>query len=173
MRRGSPVAENGGMSDSLTPDSVLDDALAIAAAAQLCFLVTAGSDGVVDARLMQPFEWRRDEPIWFGTDPNTRKVQQIRQTGVATVCYQSPAGGAYATLRGAIAEQDARAHRELWRDDWEQFFPGGADGDRYTLLRFDPTHIEVLDFASGIAPDPYGVRPAALQTGADGWRLAD
>ncbi len=153
----------------MDPDQIVADAVSIAQAAGLCFLVTAGSDGRIDARLMQPFAWERDTPIWFGTSPSSRKAREIAEGGPATVCFQSPSGGAYAAVQGTIAmDSDRQRRRDLWRPEWDAYFPGGPD-DNYVLLRFDPERIEVLDFPAGIAPEPYGACAAAVGLTANGW----
>ncbi len=154
------------------PERIVADAVTIAKDAGLCFLVTIG-DGEVDSRLMQPFEWRAGEPIWFGTSAASRKVGHVRETARAVVCYQSPSGAAYATVHGSIAidADDSRRHT-LWRPEWEAYFPGGPDGEDYTLLRFDPDRVEVLDFPAGIAPEPYGACAAEVRRTSDGWEWA-
>ena len=47
------------------------------------------------------------------------------------------------------------------------------DGDDYVLVKFIPLRIELMSFASGVLPKPYGLKPAAVVRSEDLWILAD
>lgn len=155
----------------LTAGAVLADARAILGSAPLGWLMTTGSDGRVDARVMQPFAPDHDLTLWFGTSPASRKIADLGRLPLATAGFQSADGAGYVSLSGpATIVDDLHARQQRWRDDWSRYFPGGPR-DGYVLVRLDPDRVEVLDFAHDIAPEPFGAVAATVVRIAGSWRL--
>lgn len=151
---------------------VLEVAHRLTGEVALCVLMTVGVDGAIHARVMQPFPVEPDLTLWFGTSPESRKIADVGHDPRAAVTFQSADGSAYASLSGPVElVNDLAARRRMWRGDWTQYFPAGPD-DGYVLMRLTPGRIEALDFAHGVAPPPYGAKPAAVIRSGGSWVTA-
>jgi general stress protein 26 len=140
--------------------------------ADSCFLITQGEAGGASARLMQHVKPDADLTLWFGTSITSRKVREVRSTPRATVACLDPHRSAYAVLMGSVAIAEHVAQwRRYWRDDWRAFWPEGPSARDYALLQFTCERVEVLSLAAGIAPSPYGLRPAVAVRRDGGWQL--
>jgi general stress protein 26 len=157
----------------LQDEHVVAVAKATLDAAEFCFLTTQGESDPISTRLMQHFKPDADLTVWFGTSLTSRKVREIRRNPRVTVACADPQRPAYAVLVGSVTvEERAEQWRRYWRDDWQAFWPEGPTGRDYVPLRFTCEQVEVLSFAAGITPAPYGLRPAVALRHGDGWRLA-
>jgi general stress protein 26 len=141
--------------------------------ADFCFLTTHGDSDPTNTRLMRHVKPDADLTVWFGTSLTSRKVRELRRNPRGTVACLDPQRPAYAVLVGQVTIEDrAEQWRRYWREDWQTFWPDGPSARDYVLLRFACERVEVLSFPAGIAPAPYGLRPAVAVRHGDGWRLA-
>jgi general stress protein 26 len=90
------------------------------------------------------------------------------------VCYavEDRAAFAYVAAQATgtlIRDEEERAAR--WQEGLAAFFPDGPRGDDFVLLRLSPVGLELMSFAHGIHPDPYGLLPAVLERSDDGWAV--
>lgn len=155
------------------PESAGQPARSTMKAAGHCFLITLDGQGQPQARIMDPFEPEPDMSVWLGTHRGTRKVQQIRNNPQATLAYFDPEGKSYVTLLGhARLVEDREERRRRWKEQWEAFYPGGAEGEHYLLIHFIPSRIEIMSLAHDLASDPLAWRPAILTRHGDGWKTA-
>ncbi len=162
---------SGSTGADLQPTQVLEVAQRLTRDVGLCVLTTTGADDWIHARVMQPFPVDPDLTLWFGTSPSSRKIADMAHDAQATATFQSADGSAYASLSGRVGlVDDLETRRRLWRSDWTQYFPAGPD-DGYILMRLVPDRIEVLDFANGVAPPPYGAVPAAVVRSDGEWAI--
>jgi len=156
--------------EQLTPGVVFEVAQMTIQAADYSFLITLNPAGYASSRLMQHFPPEADLTIWFGASPVSRKVREIQHNPRATVSFLPATEPAYVTLVGtAQIETDLALRQRYWRDDWIAFWPAGAQGDDYVLIKFVPTRIEVMNFTQEVAPDPYGLKPATLIWNGTAW----
>jgi general stress protein 26 len=135
-----------------------------------CLLITHGPGGQLAARVLQPAAPEGDPlVIWLGTDPRTRKVQEIRANPRATLVYQDDGHSACVVLKGEISlVEDAALRNRYFRPTWWAFMPQGPNQD-FVLLKFTPHQLEVLDFSAGITPAPFGMQPAVLVRHNEAW----
>ena len=162
------------MDNEATVQQVLRITRYIVEARDVCFLMTRGEAGQINARLMQPFGPEEDMTFWFGCSDGSRKVREVGREGQATVGYLLPSEGAYATFQGrATVERDVALRRRYWRESFAEFWPDGPEGSDYVLIRFRPSRLEVMHLQQDVAPEPYGLRPAILWREGEEWRLAD
>ena len=158
----------------ITAELLLENAKSSMRSAGYCILITLGDRGEANARLVQPFEPEADMTIWVGTWSKSRKVREIQKDGRVTLAFHDKENTAYVTLLGsAQIENDINQKRKYWREEWLGFIPQGPDGDDYVLVKFIPLRIELMSFASGVLPKPYGLKPAAVVRSEDLWILAD
>ena len=135
-----------------------------------CFLITISESGVPNARLMQPYEPEDDLTVFLGSSPQSRKVSELQGNNRASLAYHSLRENAYVTMIGtASIENDVATRQKYWRDEWKIFFPGGPLSGDYTLVRFAPCRIEVMNLARNIYQQPYGLRPCILVRENDTW----
>lgn len=152
-----------------TPHSILDAARAVMQSAEFCFLITVDNATEPHARLMQPFPPDEQMRVWLGTNPNSRKIAQIRRNPRTTLAYYDKAGPNYVTLSGTSRIVDTSSERRKhWRKEWQAFFPGGPDGPNYLLIEFIPQRIELISATHKIAIEPTSP-PAILYRTPAGW----
>lgn len=133
------------------------------------FLISAG-DGL-HSRLVQHLRVDDDATIWIGTSPRSRKAAEL--SGGAPVCYsvEDRAAFGYVTVTAQPGLSTDLAQRQaLWEDGLAAFFPAGAGGDDFVLLRLASLRIELMNFAEAVHPEPYGLVPAVIERDGDGWR---
>ena len=158
----------------ITVELLLETAKSSMRSAEYCILITLGDSGEANARLVQPFEPEADMTIWVGTWSKSRKVREIQKDGRVTLAFHDKENTAYVTLLGsAQIENDINQRRKYWREEWLGFIPQGPDGDDYVLVKFIPLRIELMSFASGVLPKPYGLKPAVVVRSENLWILAD
>jgi len=126
--------------------------------AEAVYLGTVDSDGFPQTRVMGNLRNAEQYPglteifsehsddflICLTTSKSSAKMQQIRANPKVSVYFCKP--GEFHTLMLAgcteeVTDQDFK--KQLWQDGWEVYWPGGADGPEYTVLRLLP------DFAKG------------------------
>jgi len=105
------------------------------------------------ARAMDPFLPENDFTIWFGTNANSRKVEQIKNDSRVTLYYLDTDGSGYVTIQG-IAEliNDSQAKEKWWKEKWDAFYPNKEKD--YLLIKVTPKSMEVLSPPRGINNDP-------------------
>ena len=125
----------------------------IMADAGVCALITLDRDGLPDTRVMDPFPPEEDMTVWFGTNPKSAKVAQIRKNPNVTLYYLASDASGYVVLHGSAKLVDDPAEKEKrWKEDWKAFYPDRDAG--YLLIRFSPRTMEVVSYAHGILGDP-------------------
>lgn len=155
-------------------DEMVALALQTMRAVQYAFLITWSSGAEPHARLMQPFPPEDDLTVWFGASPRSRKVRDVTDNPKVLVTYQHDAESAYLSLYGSAVVVDDLAERQRrWMETWSAFFIGGPTGDDYVLLRVTPYRLELMNFAHGVTPPPFGLQYANLVRADDGsWAAA-
>ena len=133
------------------------------------FLISPGSPPT--ARLVQHLFVSDDAAVWIGTSPRSRKAQSIAADGTATYAVEDRTRFAYVSVSGpAVGVDDLEARCSLWEEGLRAFFPEGPDGDDFTLIQLVPDNVEVMSFADGVHPDPYGLVPAIAERRDDTWQ---
>jgi general stress protein 26 len=151
---------------------VLDAARSAMQGAKFCFLISVDESGQPQTRLMEPLDPDTEMKVWFGTNPKTRKVSQIRRNPRVTLAYYDSAGPNYVTLVGRAKIVDTLdERRKRWRKEWETFYPGGPAGANFTLIEFTPARIELISTTKSIAITPGSLLPAILDRTPAGWKL--
>ncbi len=158
-------------STDMTTDELLTAARSTLKKAEYCFFITLSKDGLPSARVMQPYEPDPDMTMFFGASPHSRKVQEIREKGQATIAFFDPQKTAYVTLAGtATIVDDMELRRKHWRVFWNDIYPGGPEGDEYVLIRFSTQRIEMMNFTEQAMPRPYGLKPTVVVREKEQWR---
>lgn len=107
-------------------------------------LVTRTGDGALRARPMAVAEIGADDTIWFTTSDQSGKIDEIAAD--AHVCITFQEGHRFVSLSGeAFLVHDREKQRQLWREAWRPWFPGGEDDPHLVLLRVVPSEGEYWD----------------------------
>lgn len=117
-----------------------------------CALITIGEQGYPQARVMDAFLPEEDFTVWFGTNPNTRKVEQIKNNPQVTLFYSDPEAAGYVALHGTATLINDKSEKEKrWKEAWSVFYPNRDDA--YILIKVSPEWMEVVNIAHGIVSD--------------------
>ncbi|MEJ2595929.1 MAG: pyridoxamine 5'-phosphate oxidase family protein [bacterium] len=146
------AAQNQNTGDK-TDTALISAAREIMNKAGTCTLITLDAEGLPDARVMDPFYPEEDLTVWFGTNPRSRKVNQITQNPNVTLFYFDRETAGYVVIHGiARLVNDPDEKKNRWKEAWEDFYPD-RDED-YLLIQVSPEWMEILSEAKGITGDP-------------------
>ena len=114
-----------------------------------CALITTDRRGRANARTMDAFAPDENMIVWFGTNPLSRKISEIRRNPQVTLYYFDRENLAYVSIQGvARLVNDAKEKARHWKDDWRAFYP---DRDKsYLLIEVRPVRLEVVNTKTGI-----------------------
>lgn len=128
-----------------------------------CSLVTLGEDGHPQARVVDPLGPDENFTLWVGTNPLTRKANQIRRDPrVTLLCFEAATSSYVTVLAKAVVVTDAAEKARRWKAAWAPFYSAGSSGTDFMLIRLDPTRLEIVSVARGLAPDPKTWLPLAI-----------
>src|SRR5688572_12135297 len=77
---------------------LLSAAREIMIAAGQCALITRSDRGNTEVRTMDPFAPEADFTVWLATNPNSRKVKQIKKNASVILYYTDRAENGYVTI---------------------------------------------------------------------------
>ncbi len=130
----------------------------IMVAAGTCALITLDVEGRSRVRVMSPFIPESDLTVWFGTNPKSRKVKQIRNDPRVTLYYLDNDASGYVMIHGLAKIVDDQKEKEnRWKDEWESFYPNRPED--YLLIKVTPEWMEVISYTRGIVGDPITWQP--------------
>lgn len=134
-------------------EQLLTTAREIMATARYAALITTGANGRINARTMDPFPPAADMVIWFGTNPRSRKVRELRRNPRVTIYYFDPVAQAYVSIQGtARLVNDPAEKARRWKDEWKDFYPDRENS--YLLIAVKPERLEVINVKTGLTGDP-------------------
>lgn len=89
--------------------------------------------------------------LWFFTDRNCRKVEEIKSNGAVSLIFQSDSDSAYMHLFGdAEMDDDRDRMSQLYTPILKTWFPGGIDDPNMTLIRFEAERGDFWDSPGGM-----------------------
>jgi general stress protein 26 len=117
-----------------------------------CALITLDETGHPQARTMDPFPPDSNMTVWFGTNSDSRKVKEILNNSKATLYYEAPDARGYVVLKGnAFMVDDSDKKLKHWKPEWKIFYPESKEN--YTLIKFIPEKLEIVDYKNKIVGD--------------------
>ncbi len=117
-----------------------------------CALITADSKGQFHARAMDPFLPDKNMVVWFGTNRNSRKVQEIRNNPRVTLYYSDDKGAGYVAIFGtATLVDDPKEKANWWKEEWTEFYKDQKEN--YLLIKVVPEKLEILNYKHNILSD--------------------
>lgn len=112
-------------------------------------MLTTFDDGVLRSRPMQTQEADFDGDLWFFTNTNTHKTDEIEKDNRVNVSYASPTKNTYVSVSGtASLVSDREKIEELWNPILTAWFPKGLDDPTLILLKVSVEQAEYWDAAS-------------------------
>jgi len=98
------------------------------------------------ARPMAVARLNRDGAVYFLTDADSAKVDEIENNSKVTVTFQS--GWQFAALSGKAEVIDNRSLiGRVWKESYKTWFPEGQDDPKLRLIRVEPESAEYWDSA--------------------------
>lgn len=123
-----------------------------------CALITLDEEGRPRVRVMDPFKPEGELIVWFGTNPNSRKVSQIKNDPRVTLYYLDNDASGYVMIHGMAQLVDDPMEKESrWKDEWKSFYPNKPEG--YLLIKVVPDWMEILSTSRGILGDKITWQP--------------
>jgi len=115
-------------------------------------LATLDDEGYPAVRAMDPLPPDDDWVVWLATNPDSRKVEQLRARPRVALHYLAEGVPAYVTLIGrARLVDDPEMKARHWKESWTPFYP---DRDQSVLLiEVTPVRLEVVSEAHGAPGD--------------------
>lgn len=133
-------------------------ALEIIEDAGVCALTSLDEIGAPRTRAMDPFPPSEEFVIWFGTNTQSRKVEQIRNDPRVSVYYIAHNNSGYVSIQGiATLVDDIELKEKYWKKEWEDYYP--ENKQNYLLIKVNPVSMEVLSPPHGINNDPLTWKP--------------
>jgi len=146
-----------------TRQQIVAAARSIIAKARYATFATLGGKGEPRARIVDPFAPDSDFVVWVATNPQTRKVTEIKRDSRVVILWFEQGNPGYVSLSGrATIVTDRAAKAAHWKPEWKEIYPKGNLSDEYLLIRIKPTHMEVVSYQAGLVGDPKRWRPAMI-----------
>lgn len=117
---------------------------------KVAMLTTIEPGGQLRSRPMATQKTEFDGQLWFFTELDSAKVDEIDREQQVGVSYANPDQQIYVSVSGtARVVRDRARIEELWSPLYKAFFPKGLDDPNIALLRVDAEQAEYWDSPSG------------------------
>lgn len=118
---------------------------------KLATLTTLSDNGYLHGRPMYTCEPGNDGALWFFSEKDAEKIQEITANNQVGLGYSDPGSATYVTVAGtATITDDKDKIKELWREDFRGWFPKGADDPNITLVKVEIEKGEFWDEPSNV-----------------------
>ncbi len=153
-------SQNIEQNDSLR-NKCINAAREIMSEVKTCALITIDEKGLPTARTMDPFLPESDFTVWLGTNPKSRKVNQIKNNpNVALYYFDSNATG-YVIIHGsAHLINDQKEKEKHWKTEWNSFYPNKSED--YLSIKVVPASMEVVSYKHGITSNSETWKPPVV-----------
>jgi general stress protein 26 len=131
---------------------VLESATEVIAQSSFVSLISVDQQGQPRARVMEFFQPDKAFVFWLGTNPKSRKVEQIKQNSKVTLHFFDQSKMAYVSLMGrAYIVEDNAIKAKKFKKGWEQFYKNKTTD--FTLIQFVPNDLEYIGILKGFTGD--------------------
>ena len=152
---------------------LLAGAKKVVASVRYCWLLTEAETGGANARPMGrllPGPNENDWMIRFITGGLSRKAFDIRRANKVGLIFQD-ADDAFVVLAGRAKLLEASSMRQLWKDDYNVYFPDEENRANATFVEVNVERMEL--WIRGVTPEPFGLRATILERDTTAtWRLS-
>jgi general stress protein 26 len=116
---------------------------------KFAMLTTVEPDGTLRSRPMTVQETEFDGDLWFFTEADAPKVDEIQHDRQVNVAFAAPDDQRYISLSGtARLVRDVQKQRELWSEPNKIWFPNGPEDPNLALLKVTVTQAEYWEAGS-------------------------
>ena len=116
---------------------------------KIAMLTSVANDGSFHARPMAVLDLDFDGELWFFTQKDAPKVDQIEAEPRVNVAYSDPSNQDYVSLAGrAKLVVDQALNEKYWQPQFEAWFPDGVDDPQLALLKIEVEGAEYWDSPS-------------------------
>lgn len=131
---------------------------------EIAMLTTIEDDGSLRSRPMGTQELEFDGELWFFTDADSAKVEEVRRDRRVNLSYAQPDKQRYVSLSGtADLVRDPAKMEQLWRAPLKLWFPDGLETPGIALLRVRVSHGEYWSAAGGAVQQLAGLASALVK----------
>jgi general stress protein 26 len=116
----------------------------------IAMLTTTAGDGRLVSRPLRAQAMDEDGDLWFVTDRNSHKIDEIQANPQVNVAFAAPSENTYVSVSGtaSVRFDKARLH-ELWSPAMKVFYPEGEDDPDLCLLQVRMQSAEYWDSPGG------------------------
>jgi general stress protein 26 len=112
----------------------------------MAMLTTVDKDGSLRSRPMSVQEKEFDGNLWFFTQDNSPKADEIQREHEVNLSFSKPEDNRYVSVSGrATISHDKNLMKELWNLAYKAWFPEGLDDPNICLLKVRVTKAEYWD----------------------------
>ena len=109
-------------------------------------MLTTIADGKLHSRPMSTQEMDENGDLWFFTQDDSRKIEEIQADNRINAAYSDPNGNTFVSVFGtAEVVKDRAKIEELWSPIYKAWFPEGLDDPHVCLLRVQVEDAEYWD----------------------------
>lgn len=121
-------------------------------------LTTRGADGEpLHARPMAYREVENDGDLWFFTNKDSRKVEELSADPRVLVNFADPKKQCFVSLTGCAEVVAERSKVEaMWSEIYRPWFPKGAEDENVVLLKIRAERAEYWDTPTGAMAYAFG-----------------
>ncbi len=114
---------------------------------RVAMMTTLADGGTLRSRPMWTTQAKPSGPeLWFFTHDSSNVAAEIKKNSSINLAFSSPEKDRYISL-AATAEitRDLDKAKEMWREEFQQWFPGGVTDPDLTLIKVTPARTEYWD----------------------------
>ena len=116
---------------------------------KIAMLTTVEQGGALRSRPMATQEVAIDGDLWFFTQVDSPKADEVRRDAHVNVAFADPSAHRYVSVSGtAHVVRDAAKAKELWSPAYKLWFPKGLEDPSLALLRVVIDQAEYWDAPS-------------------------
>ena len=132
-------------------DDSLEKLAKLVAGIDIAMLTTRLGDGRLLSRPLRAQELDAEGALWFITDRNSHKAEEIRLQPQVNASFASAERNTYVSMSGrASVVFDKARLKELWSPAMSVFYPRGIDDPDLCLLRVQVESAEYWDGPGGL-----------------------
>jgi general stress protein 26 len=130
-------------------------------------MLTTNDAGVLRSRPMSTQNTEFDGDIWFFTNEDTHKIEEIEKDNRVAVAYSKPGDNTFISISGrASISKDRAKMKELWSPLLKAWFPEGLDDPKLCLLKVEAEQAEYWEGSSSTLVQLFGM-VKAIATGQE------
>ena len=144
-------------------DDSLEKLAKLVAGIDIAMLTTRIGDGRLLSRPLRVLEFDDQGALWFITDRNSHKAEEIRLQPQVNASFASGERNSYVSVAGrASVVFDKARLKELWSPAMSVFYPRGVDDPDLCLLRVQAESAEYWDGPGGLVGQALYLAAAAF-----------